>query len=268
MYCKLTLQEKLRDLRDERKLTITQLSEKTAISTSTLQRLESDDDYRTGYQDVRDLAKFYKISTDYLFGLTNNRIHYNIKLADLNLSDTAIKKLKNKKINTRLLSELIEHHDFFKLLVAIEIYLDKTIDPQLKSWNAAFEIAEQKIRKHYNSDEADRAVEILKAGAIDEDEFLLNRVIERFRGLLATLHDEHAKKARSSETKQADILKVLTDDIDKVMQSESKGKAKLAVLAKQLGLNINVLTDEETEVLIKALEKSDMYRNNRGRRKR
>jgi hypothetical protein len=133
--------------------------------------------------------------------------------------------------NTRLLNELIAHADFFKLFVAVEIYLDKTIDPQLKSWNATFEVAEQKIRKHYNPDDVDRTVEILNAGAIDEDEFLLNRVIERFRRLLDTLHSKHAKKVRSSETKQADILKILTDDIDKVMQSENKGKAKLAVLA-------------------------------------
>jgi flagellin-specific chaperone FliS len=49
--------------------------------------------------------------------------------------------------------------------------------------------------------------EFINAGAIDEDEFLLNRVIERFRGLLDTLHSEHAKKARSSETKQADIYR-------------------------------------------------------------
>jgi len=264
----LTLQEKLRDLRDERKLTIAELSKMTAIPTSTLQRLESEEDYRTGYQDIRELAKFYKVSTDYLFGLTNNRIHYSVKLSELNLSDSAIETLKDKKINTRLLSELIAHADFFKLLVAVEIYLDKTIDPQLKSWNAAFEVAEQKIRKHYNADDVDRTVEILNAGAIDEDEFLLNRVIERFRGLLDTLHIEHAKKARSSETKQADILKILTDDIDKVMQSENKGKAKLAVLAKHIGLNINGLSDDEIEVLIKALEKSDTYRNNRGKRKK
>jgi hypothetical protein len=41
MKTKLTLQEKLRDLRDERKLTLTALSEQTGIPTATLQRLEA-----------------------------------------------------------------------------------------------------------------------------------------------------------------------------------------------------------------------------------
>jgi transcriptional regulator with XRE-family HTH domain len=85
MICTLTLQEKLRDLRDEHKLTIAELSEKTMIPTSTLQRLESEEDYRTGYQDIRELATFYKASTDFLFGLSDNRIPYNIEVNELHL---------------------------------------------------------------------------------------------------------------------------------------------------------------------------------------
>jgi len=112
MNCTLTQQEKLRDLRDERKLTIAELSEQTVIPASTLQRFESDEDYRVGYQDVRDLAKFYGVSTDYLFGLTDNRMPYNTKVSELRLSDSAIEMLRGGKINTRLLSELITHADF------------------------------------------------------------------------------------------------------------------------------------------------------------
>ncbi|MCL2638154.1 MAG: helix-turn-helix domain-containing protein [Oscillospiraceae bacterium] len=265
MTCTLTLQEKLRDLRDERKLTIAELSEMTMIPTSTLQRLESEEDYRTGYQDIRELAAFYKVSTDFLFGLSDNRIPYNIKVNELCLSDSAVETLREQKINTRLLSALIAHPDFFKLLTAVEIYLDRTIDTQVKSWNAVFELAEHKIREQYKVGGNDMAIQILKEGAINEDEFLLNKVIERFRSLIVTMYDEHKKNVRTDE--QSDVIKALTGDIDELMKSKSKGRAKLALLGKQIGLNTKVLTDEETEVLIKALEKSDMYRNNRGRKK-
>ena len=60
MKCELTLQEKLRDLRDEHKLKLSELSEATGIPVSTLQRIESDKDIRVGYQDVKTLAKFYR----------------------------------------------------------------------------------------------------------------------------------------------------------------------------------------------------------------
>ena len=64
MKTKLTLQEKLRDLRDEKKITLSDLAGATGIPLSTLQRMEGKDDIRTGYQDVATLAKFYGISTD------------------------------------------------------------------------------------------------------------------------------------------------------------------------------------------------------------
>jgi transcriptional regulator with XRE-family HTH domain len=55
---KLMLQEKLRDLRDESKLTLAELEKAGGIPSSTLQRIESDEDMRVGYQDVVTLAKY------------------------------------------------------------------------------------------------------------------------------------------------------------------------------------------------------------------
>ena len=266
MEYRLTLQEKLRDLRDERKLTIAELSDKTKIPTSTLQRLESEEDYRVGYQDLVLLAEFYGVSTDYIFGLTDNRMHYNIEVSELYLSDSAIEVLKSKKLNNRLLSELISHNDFIKLLIAVEIYLERTISPHLKSWNAVFEIAEQKIRANNDNNENNKVIEILKEANISDDDFLLHKVVERFRSLLLEIYSEHKNNTRSSEEK-TDILKILTDDIENITASKTKSKAKLTLLAKQIGLNIANLSDEETEVLIKALEKAELYRNARGRKK-
>lgn len=50
---KLTLQEKLNDLRVERRLTLVDLEKQTGIPKSTLQRFEGDDDIHVGYQDVK-----------------------------------------------------------------------------------------------------------------------------------------------------------------------------------------------------------------------
>jgi len=54
---RLTLQEKLRDLRDEKKLTLTALSDATGIPTATLQRLEANEDSHASYTDVAALEK-------------------------------------------------------------------------------------------------------------------------------------------------------------------------------------------------------------------
>lgn len=70
MQVRLTIQEKLKDLRVERHLTPVELVKQTGISNSALGKYEVDD-----YKDINPfsivtLSKFYGISTDYLLGLT------------------------------------------------------------------------------------------------------------------------------------------------------------------------------------------------------
>ena len=128
---RLTLQEKLRDLRDERKLKLQDVADATGIPLATLGRIESNEDNQTSYQSVAALTIFYNVSTDYFFGVTDNRQHRNIEVDSLSLSDGAIEVLKSKKLNNRLVSELPSHADFQQLLNATKIYLDRKLLPQL-----------------------------------------------------------------------------------------------------------------------------------------
>ena len=87
MNTKLTIQEKLKDLRVERHLTLEQLAEETGISKSALGKYESDDFKDISPFSIITLAKFYGVSTDYLLGLTETKNHPNADLHDLHLSD-------------------------------------------------------------------------------------------------------------------------------------------------------------------------------------
>jgi len=147
MKINLTLQEKLRDLRDERKLKQQEVADKTGIPLATISRIESNDDNQTSYQTVAALAKFYNVSTDYLFGVTDNRQHRNIDIDALALSDSAIEILKSKKLNNRLISELLSHADFGQLINAVEVYIDKKMMPQMQTLNAVYRLAETTIKK-------------------------------------------------------------------------------------------------------------------------
>ena len=71
MQLKLTIQERLKDLRVERSLTLEQLSAETGISKSALGKYEADDFKDISPFSMVELAKFYCVSTDYLLGLTD-----------------------------------------------------------------------------------------------------------------------------------------------------------------------------------------------------
>ena len=64
MQPKLTIQERLKDLRVERGLTLEQLSVETGISKSALGKYEADDFKDISPFSMVELAKFYGVSTD------------------------------------------------------------------------------------------------------------------------------------------------------------------------------------------------------------
>ena len=206
MNARLTLGEKLKDLRNNReggKLILAEISEATGISVSTLQRLEADEDIRIGYQDIVVLARFYDVSADYLFGLTDNKQYRNIEIDKLRLSDEAIDVLKDGQLNNRLISEFLSHDDFPQLLRAMEIYIDRKVLPQMNNMNAMYKITEQALKENTDISDSDELLAFLQLSVVDEDEYLRYRISERYNDLMKSLFESHKTDKPSPEQAEA-----------------------------------------------------------------
>jgi len=275
MKINLTLQEKLRDLRDERKLKQQEVAEQTGIPLATISRIESNDDNQTSYQTVAALAKFYNVSTDYLFGITDNRQHRNIDIDALALSDSAIEILKSKKLNNRLISELLSHADFGQLINAVEVYIDKKMMPQMQTLNAVYRLAETTIKENYTdstdgnaSDKRDEILAFLQNAAINEDEYLRFRISERFNAIMKSLFDAHKTDKLSPEHNEViEDMKGIVRGYVEDKKTDGATVAKYHAFLKSLGLSAKNLSQQEQEVLIKALEKSPHMKRRGGRKK-
>lgn len=90
MKCKITLQERLKDLRVAHNLNLEELAKLTDISKSTLGNYENDDYKEINHGNLVTLAQFYNVSTDYLLCLTKNKNHPNTDLSNLHLSDNMV----------------------------------------------------------------------------------------------------------------------------------------------------------------------------------
>ena len=90
MQVKLTIGERLKDLRVERKLTLEQLAAEVGISKSALGKYESDNGKDISPYSIVLLADYYGVSCDYLMGRTEIKNHPNTALHELHLSDASI----------------------------------------------------------------------------------------------------------------------------------------------------------------------------------
>ena len=128
-----SIQERLKDLRVERGLTLEQLAEQTHLSKSALGSYEADDFKDISHYALIKLAKFYGVTADYLLGLAETKNHPNAALADLRLSDDMIALLKSGLIDNSLLCELAAHPDFPRLMADLEIYVNGVAGKQVQS---------------------------------------------------------------------------------------------------------------------------------------
>ena len=91
MKCKLSIQEKLKDLRIERGLSLQELSEQTGLSRAALGNYETDDYKEITHKAIVILADFYGVTSDYLLGLTENREQHPFAVDELGLDDESVK---------------------------------------------------------------------------------------------------------------------------------------------------------------------------------
>ena len=262
MKPRITLGEKLKDLRTDRKLILSDVEEATGISTSTLQRMEADADIRVGYQDIVVLAKFYGVSTDLLFGLTDNDEEHRVyEIDQLRLTDAALDVLKDGKLNNRLISEFLSHADFPQLLSAMEIYIDRKVLPQMNTMNAMYKYAEQTIKENATVPDGDSMMAFLQEAVVDEDEYLRYRISERFNMVIKCLFDSHKNDAPSTEYQS--LIDTMKEDVNTYLKEKEKhGElvAKVMLMAKQWDFKISHLTEEELAVLAKIFEKSGKFK--------
>lgn len=258
MQIKLTTGERLTDLRREHNLTLEQVAEQTGIVKSTLSNYENDRKPDVNLNALEKLAALYHVDIGYLLGLTENKDHEDTNLADLHLSDQAIEVLTSGQINNRLLSELIVHPEFSRLMADMEIYVDGVVSMQIRNLNTLLESARTAIIEKYHPKE-DNTLLTLKAAQIDEDEYFARVVSEDVERILKEL-----KKAHSNESENIsldDPAASLKEYLDELSGTEGGDQKWIKIFCKELRLPYAKLTETEKNWLIQISRKSELLKS-------
>jgi len=70
----------------------------------------------------------FDVSADYLLGLTDVRTKKNLDIAKLEISEEAAIQLASGKLDLGMLSRLLEHKEFAKVLFLMRAYLDNSLE--------------------------------------------------------------------------------------------------------------------------------------------
>ena len=260
MQPKLTIQERLKDLRVERGLTLEQLSAETGISKSALGKYEADDFKDISPFSMVELAKFYSVSTDYLLGLTEQKNHPNTELDALHLGDDAIEVLRTGKFNHRLLSELICHKDFQRFMLDAEIYVDLIADMRINDMNAVLEAVRQMALMKNGGNENDLHLRTLEVAQIREDEYFGSLIADELKDILRDIRTENLPDTMTAA--ETTLVATVQGQLQEAMNFEgSSEEKKIRAYLATIGLDYDALTKEEFVSLIGILKKSKYMKN-------
>ena len=255
MQPKLTIQERLKDLRVERGLTLEQLSAETGISKSALGKYEADDFKDISPFSMVALAKFYGVSTDYLLGLTEQKNHPNTELEALHLGDDAIEVLRTGKFNHRLLSELICHKDFQRFMLDTEIYVDRIADLRVNDKNAVLEAVRQMTLMKNGGEENDLHLRTLEVAQIREDEYFGSLIAGDLKDILRDIRSEHRPDTMTAD--ETSLVATVQGQLQDAMNFEGSVEEKKAkALLATLGIDYDAITMEQFVNLIEVLKLS------------
>ena len=235
MKTRISVQERLKDLRVERGLNLEELAQETGISKSALGSYENDnDEYKEiNHGSLLKLADFYQVSVDYLLGLTNNRKYEN--------------------------TPIISHEKFKELLADAEIYVDGMATMRFHDMNSSLAAVRAMILEAHPEAVADRAIKVLEAGQVEEEDFFCHVTHKTWDVILHDIRKAHENDSESApDTTPADEL---IREVQKAMQSPGDRVQQFTeIFCKAFRLKYKRLSQEEQSLLKKLFKKSPLIK--------
>ena len=267
MQVKLTIGERLKDLRVERKLTLEQLAAEVGISKSALGKYESDNGKDISPYSILVLADYYGVSCDYLMGRTETKNHPNTALHELHLGDASIDVLRTGKFNHRLLSELICHKDFQRFMLDAEIYVDRIADMRVNDMNAVLEAVRQMALMKNGGEENDLHLRTLEVAQIREDEYFGSLIADDLKGILRDIREQHRPDTMTAD--EVSLAATVQGQLQDAMNFEGSSEEKqVRSFLATFGIDYDKLTKEQFVSLIEILKLSKYLKspiNQRGK---
>ena len=197
MRTSLSINEILKDLRVEKHLHLDELSSAISIPKATLGDYEKDG-YSVPHTAVIVLAEYYGVTTDYLLGVSESRHLENIPIRSLHLSDKAMDTIRDSRINSRLLSELIAHKAFPMLLADTEIYVDGFIHEAIGSYSSLMQYARKELADKHGDFSGSVSSSLDRIGSL-QDWYFSHLLAGDLLPILDDIKEAHKKDPETSD---------------------------------------------------------------------
>lgn len=219
-----TINERIGDLRTNMNLSQTELSEKTGIPISVISRIESGKTATIGHDVLAKLALFFNVSADYLLGLTDVRMRKNVELSELGLSNQALFQILSGKVNSQILSMMIESKNFPRFLDYAQTYFEDANAPAFQSRNAMIDFGIDALKNFVREKpearrEANHDINRMNAEKITASEASMIKLRDIMMSILRDMKEAYDNKPADMDTSQlTQMMNTMFEQADAIRQ--------------------------------------------------
>lgn len=241
--------QRISDLCNGNHITQKQFAEKIGVSASQLSRIVSGETRTVSSDILIGVAKEFKVSTDYILGLSNVSVRKSYEISELGLSEGAVRGLVTGAVDVEILNRLLEHKNFPRLISLIRIYFQDTAARGVMARNQLIDMATASlsdlIKGHpeYRA-EAKQDMQFLNAQKMGEHEAEIEKIKNVFLAILRDIKKDMDSGEQPGDVATSAMLQAIQETL-KGQESESVSMDDvLQVLTGQLGQFVPM--DDET----------------------
>ncbi len=235
-------------LREEKNWTQKETAQRIGISPSQLNRIEKGESQNVGSETLKEMAKVFDVSSDFLLGLSACRKLKTAPVEKLGLSEEAIIRLMRKQIDPPLLSRMMEHEDFPYLMRLIQVYASGVHQREAEAANDMYGFAFQRLKRVTVSNakaeqerQNDMAYLTVQTEATKRIDPTLDEIQKVFAGILQDIQkDVQEKKPVLKTVKTAEAMEEIAARLPmeqrEKISAEDVGAATWEMVADRIGV--------------------------------
>lgn len=241
--------ERISDLCNGYHITQKELAKRIGVSASQLSRIVSGETKTVSSDILMGVADVFKVSTDYILGLSNISVRKSYDISELGLSENAVKGLVTGAVDVEILNRLLGHKNFPRLINLIRIYFQDTTAKGIMARNQLIDMATASLSDLIKEcpehrTEARQDLQFLNAQKLGEHEAEIEKIKNVFLAILRDIKKDIDSGEQPGETVTADMLRNLQEAVKEKKHENLSMDDVTAMIAGQLEKAMPL--DEET----------------------
>ena len=210
--------ERISDLCNDYHITQKELAKRIGVSASQLSRIISGETKTVSSDILMGVADVFKVSTDYILGLSNISTRKSYDISELGLSEDAVKGIVTGAIDVGILNRLMGHKNFPRLINLIRIYFQDTAAKGIMARNQLIELATASLAdiikdRPGHRTEAKQDLQFLNAHKMGEHEAEIEKIKNVFLTILRDIKRDMDSGGQPGEAVTADMFQSIRNAV-------------------------------------------------------